>query len=442
MPTMALATLVHPTGSHPASWLHPSTAAGGSTDIAHYRALAQLAERGMFDLFFIADTPAARTTNLEAYARFPLFMNVFEPLTLLAALAGATTHIGLGGTASTSFSEPYNIARQFASLDHISGGRAAWNVVTSANDFAARNFGLDRLPPHGDRYERAREFVDVVRKLWDTWEDGAFLRDRESGLFFDPAKQHPVAHEGAHFRVHGALNIERAPQGQPVIIQAGASDTGREFAAETAELVFSSDSTVESGRRFYADLKGRMARHGRPPEALKVLAGLPAIVADSEQEAEDMYQTLQALIHPDVGRMRLGMDLEADLSGLPLDEPIPPERIPASANLHRAYFEHILGLIREGLTLRQLYMRYERGNRTIRGTPRQVADHMEEWFTTGAADGFMLTFSVLPAGMEAFIAKVVPELQRRGLVKREWAGRTLRENVGLQRPPNRHVAGG
>jgi N-acetyl-S-(2-succino)cysteine monooxygenase len=402
--------------------------------------MAQLAESGMIDLFFIADTPAARTTNLGAYARFPMFMNVFDPVTLLAAVAGATKHIGLGGTMSTSFTEPYNLARQFASLDHISRGRAAWNVVTSANDFAARNFGLDKLPPHGDRYARAREFVQVVQALWDTWEDGAFIRNRASGLHFDPAKQHPVAHEGKYFRVHGALNIERTPQGQPVIIQAGASDTGKEFAAETAELVFASDSTVEGGRAFYADLKGRMAKYNRPPEALKVLAGLPTVVADSAQEAEDMYQTLQALIHPDVGRMRLGMDLEADLSDLPLDEPIPEDRIPKSANLHKAYFDHIVGLIRQGLTLRQLYMRYERGNKTIRGTPAMVADHMEEWFTTGAADGFMLTFSTLPAGLEGFVAKVIPELQRRGLVKTAWRGATLRENVGLRRPPNRHVA--
>jgi FMN-dependent oxidoreductase (nitrilotriacetate monooxygenase family) len=440
MNTMALAALVHPTGTHVASWLHPGTQANASTDIDYYRSMAQLAERGMFDLFFIADTPAARTTNLTAYARFPMFMNVFDPVTLLAAIAGATTHIGLGGTMSTSFSEPYNVARQFASLDHISHGRAAWNVVTSANDFAARNFGLDKLPPHADRYARAREFVQVVQALWDSWEDGAFIRDRELGLHFDPTKQHPVAYEGAFFRVNGALNIERTPQGQPVIIQAGASDTGRDFAAETAELVFASDSTIEGGRAFYADLKGRMAKYGREPGQLKVLAGLPAVVADSAAEAEDMYQTLQALIHPDVGRMRLGMDLEADLTGLPLDEPIPEDRIPKSANLHKAYFDHIVGMIREGLTLRQLYMRYERGNKTIRGTPKQVADHMEDWFTTGAADGFMMTFSTMPAGLEAIVTKLIPELQRRGLVKTEWRGRTLRENVGLARPANRHAA--
>ncbi|MBE9603398.1 LLM class flavin-dependent oxidoreductase [Acetobacteraceae bacterium H6797] len=433
---MALATLVHPTGYHPASWRHPDARADGSTDIDYYRGLAQLAEKGFFDLFFIADTPAARTSGLQTFARAPLFMNVFEPITLLSAIAGATRHIGLGGTASTSFAEPYNIARQFASLDHISHGRAAWNVVTSANDFAARNFGLDRLPPHAERYARAREFVQVVKGLWDSWEDEAFIRDKEAGLFLDPLKQHPVQHEGAHFRVHGALNIARAPQGHPVIIQAGASDTGKDFAAETAEVVFSSEPTPEAAKHFHDDLKSRMARFGREPGELKVLAGLPVLVADSAQEAEDMHQELQALIHPDVGVGRLAMDLEADLSGLDLDQPIPEDRIPKQANFHKAYFDHITGMIREGLTLRQLYLRYERGNRTLRGTPKDIADTMQAWFEGGACDGFMLLFNLLPRDMEAFIAKVVPELQRRGLMRSAYSGSSLRENLGLARPPH------
>ncbi|MBP0491810.1 LLM class flavin-dependent oxidoreductase [Roseomonas sp. SG15] len=438
---MALALLCHPTGHHNAGWLHPSTQAGASTDIDWYRSTAQLAERGLFDLFFIADTPAARTSNLEAYSRYPLFMNVFEPVTLLSALAGATQHIGLGGTVSTSFTEPYNVARMFASLDHLSRGRAAWNVVTSANDFAARNFGLDKLPPHARRYDRAREFVDLVGKLWDSWEDDAFVRDRTAGLTFDPAKQHVVDHKGEFFTLHGALNIERPPQGHPVIIQAGASDTGKELAAETAEVVFASDATLEAARRFYDDLKGRMPKFGREPEALKVLAGKPVLIADSQGEAEDMYQTLQHLIHPVVGRMRLGMDLETDLSDLPLDEPIPEDRIPRNSNFHKAYFDKIVEMIRsEGLTLRQLYLRYERGNQTLRGTATQVADHLEEWFTAGVADGFMVTPSLMPQGLERFVDGVVPELQRRGLFRTAYTGRTLRENLGLKRPPNRHVA--
>ncbi len=441
MRQMALSILASGTGSHAASWLHPATTPKGGTDIGHYRRLAQLAERGKFDLFFIADTPAARTEKLQAYARFPMFMNVFDPVTLLSALSGATSRIGLGGTVSTSFSEPYNVARQFASLDHISGGRAAWNVVTSANDYAARNFGHAKLAPHAERYARAQEFVAVVQALWDSWDDDAFVRDRERGVYFEPSRLHKLTHQGKFFSVEGALNIERTPQGKPVIIQAGASETGKEFAAETAEVVFASNTEVDRSAAFYADLKGRMAKYGRAPDELKVLAGLPVIVGESEQDALDKREALQALIHPDVGRLRLGMDLELDLTDLPLDEPIPEELIPRTSNLHQMYFNRIVEMIRtEKLTLRQLYMRYERGNKTLCGTVQTIADHMEEWLTADAADGFMLTFPTLPDGLEAFVAKVVPELQRRGIFRQDYAGTTLRDHLGLARPPSRHAA--
>ena len=437
---MHLSFSAHLTGAHPAGWLHPSTQLDADTDIGAYIALAQLAELGRFDMFFIADTPAARTTNLGAWSRYPMFMNALEPVTALAAIAGATKYIGLGGTVSTSFTEPYNVARQFASLDHISRGRAAWNVVTSANDFAARNFGHAQLPPHADRYARAREFVAVTKQLWDTWEDDAFIRDRDSGLFFEPSKQHAVHHEGTYFKVDGALNIARPPQGQPVIIQAGASDAGKALAAETADVVFGSAVGIEAGRAYYSDLKGRMAAFGRPEEALKLLAGMPVIVGESKQEADDKYAELQAMVHPDVGRQRLSTDLEVDLSGLPLDEPVPEDLIPTTSNFHKGYFDEIARMIRtERPTLRQLYMRYERGTRSIRGTPYQVADALEDWFTTGAADGFMFIVHLQPAGLEDIVIKVVPELQRRGLFRREYEGRTLRDHLGLQRPANRHV---
>ena len=436
---MALAVLVQGTGAHPASWLQTETAADASTDVDYYTQAARLAERGKFDLFFIADTPAARTDNLHAWSRFPMFMNVFEPITLLSAIASATTHIGLGATASTSFYEPYNIARLFSSLDHLSRGRAAWNVVTSANDYAARNFGLDRLPPHGERYERAQEFVSLVKALWDTWDDDAFICDRQSGLNFDPAKFHVLDHQGKYFKLHGALNIGRAPQGQPVIIQAGASETGRDFAAETAEVVFASDSSVAEGRAFYDDLKGRMVKFGREPDDLKVLAGLPVVIGSSAQEAEDKYQALQGMIHPDVGRMRLSNDLEVDLSDLPLDEPIPEGRIPAKSNHHQMYFANIADMIRRGMTLRQIYMSYERGLKTVRGTPLQIADRMEEWVSGGAADGFMLLFHAMPGGLRDFVEHVVPELQRRGAMRGEYNARTLRGHLGLKRPQSRYA---
>lgn len=438
---MSLAILIdQATGNHPASWLNPETNAAASTDIAHYRHLAQTAERGKFDLFFIADTPATRTENFQAWSRFPMYMNALEPVTLLTALAGATSRIGLGGTVSTSFSEPYNVARQFASLDHISAGRAAWNVVTSANDYAARNFGHAKLAPHGERYERAGEFVDVVGKLWDSWDDDAFVRDRQSGLYFDPARMHVVHHAGKFFKVDGALNIQRPPQGRPVISQAGASDTGRELAARTAEVVFASAAAPEPAKAAYDDLKGRMVKYGRRPGELKILAGMPVMIGRTREEAEEKFQHLQELLHPDVGVFRLGMDLEVDLRGLPLDEPIPEDRLPKAANFHKAFFDGIMATIREkNPTLRQLYLGYERGRKTIKGTPTQVADVMEHWFRSGACDGFMMQFHALPGSLEDFVRDVVPELQRRGLFRHDYQGATLREHLGLMRPHNPHT---
>ena len=437
---MSLAYLAGAAGSHPASWLHPDAHRAPPTDLAFYADAARTCERGLFDLFFIADTPAARTDNLHAWSRFPLFMNVLDPVVLLTALAGATARIGLGGTVSTSFSEPYNVARQFAALDHLSGGRAAWNVVTSANDYAARNFGHAKLAPHADRYRRAGEFVDVVRALWDTWDDDAVGLDRATGLYFDPAKQHAVHHRGEFFQVDGALNVARPPQGHPVIIEAGASDTGQELAARTAEVVFSSNPTAADAQRFTEGLKARMAKHGRAPDELKVLAGLPIVVADSDAEAADEYARLQELVHPDVGRFRLGMDLETDLSDLPVDRPIPADRIPRDANFHKGFFDDILRLIGDGTpTLRDVYLRYERGRKTVTGSPMRIADVMEEWFTTGAADGFMLQYHIMPRGLDLFVARVVPELQRRGLMRQAYEGTTLRAHLGLRRPPNRHL---
>ena len=440
---MALAMLATGSGSHAASWLHPSTDPRGSIDIAYYRRIAQLAEQGKFDLFFIADTPAARTEMLQGFARYPTYMNEFEPITLLANLAAATDHIGLGGTVSTSFSEPYNVARQFASLDHLSGGRAAWNVVTSANDFAARNFGHAKMAPHSERYARAREFVGVVDQLWDSWDDDAFIRDRSRGLFFDPSKQHAVHHCGPNFTVNGALNIERSPQGKPIIIQAGASDTGKELAAETAEVVFASSPTLEKAAASYTDLKGRMAKYGRDWDSLKVLAGLPVIVGETDEAARAYQTELQSLIHPDVARLRLSMDFESDLTDLPMDQPIPEDRIPKSANLHKMYFDHILEMIRvEKLTLGEIAMRYQRAHTTLCGSVNTVADHMQSWLEGGACDGFMLIFPTLPNGLETFVAQVVPELQRRGIFRTEYAGPTLRDNLGIGRPAVRYPAQG
>ncbi|MGY4408211.1 LLM class flavin-dependent oxidoreductase [Bradyrhizobium sp. USDA 3315] len=433
------AVMNHPNGSHTASWLMPEARDNASNDIGYYQRIAQLCERGKLDLFFITDTPAARTDHLRASSRSPTFMNVFDPITLLAAISGATTRIGLAATASTSFSEPYTIARQFATLDHISGGRAGWNVVTSANDYAARNYGLDRLPPHGDRYERAREFVDVVKALWDTWEDNAFVYDKENALSFLPEKFHILDHDGKHFKVFGGLNLARPPQGHPVIFQAGASDAGKELGAETADVVFGGGSSIQSAQAFYRDLKGRLDKYGRNFDDLKVLAGATVVIGDSKSDAERTFARWEEKIHPDVGVMNLGQDLGTDLSDLPLDQPIPRDRVPTSSNFQKTFFDHIVRLIDQCLSLRDIAMQYNRGKPTFCGSAVDVANQMEQWVTERACDGFLISFPVLPSTLSHFVDQVVPELQRRGVFKTEYAGETLRDNLGLQKPPNRHV---
>ena len=438
---MSLGILASGTGSHPASWIDPGSTANASINLRHYIDLAATAERGKLDFFFIADTPAARTTNLHCWSRYPLFMNVLDPVTLLSALAVTTSKIGLAATSTTSFNEPYNLARQFASLDHMSGGRAGWNVVTSANEYVAMNFGLDELPPHAERYERAREFVKVVEELWDTWEDDAFLYDRDSGVVFDPDKLHPVHHMGKHLSVRGALNIARPPQGRPVIVQAGSSEAGKMLAAETAEVVFASEGSMEKALAFYRDLKGRMPAFGRSSDELKILPGITVIIGDTREEAEAKYAYLQSRLHPDVGLQFLAGDLEMNLSKLPLDEPVPEDRLPKAGNLHKNFFDKIVETIRtEKPTLRELAMRYQRGGFSVRGTATEVADVMESWFRAGAADGFMVRCATYPTGFDEFVAKVVPELQRRGVFRKEYTGDTLRDHLGLQRPANRHVA--
>jgi len=434
--SIVIGTLIEANGTHAASWLFPGARDDAPTNVDYFRDIARLAERGKLDFIFFADTPAARTDDLVAWSRAPMYMNMLEPITLLAALAGSTSRIGLGATASTSFFEPYNLARQFASLDHISRGRIAWNVVTSANDYAARNFGLDRLPPHDRRYEKARECLSVVKRLWDSWEDDAFINDREACLNFVPEKQHAVSHQGEFFTVQGALNIARPPQGYPVIMEAGASEAGKEFAAETAEVVFGTGSSKDRARAFYQDLKGRMAKYGRDPDSLKVLSGVSIVVGENEDDARRKLETWQDLIHPDATLLRIKQDLETDLSDLPLDEPVPVSRIPASSNHHQVYFEEIARMIREGMTLREICRKYNRSRVTFCGSAVEIADQMEAWVRDGASDGFLITLQALPGDLADLVEQVVPELQRRGLFRSDYTGRTLREHLGLARPEN------
>lgn len=438
---MVLAYLADIPGMSRGAWRHPAVDPTDVVNIEAYKRLARTAERGFFDIFFKADVLGAYTDDLDIWTEWPHYhASKPDPLTIIAAIAGATEHIGLGATLSTSFFEPFNIARIFATLDHISGGRVAWNVVTSAARHVSRNFGEDELRPHDDRYEIARESLEIVTSYWDTWEDDAFVWDKENARSFDPDKFHVTDYEGKHFRVHGGLPIPRSPQGYPVIIQAGASEAGKELAAESAEVVFGTGSSLASAQAFYADLKGRLPAHGRSADSLKIISGLEVIVAETQEEAERKRELLGSLITMRARIQYLCDDLETDLHDLPLDQPIPADRIPAQANFHQQYFDEILGLVGQGLTLGEVATRYNRSRSAIVGTPAQVADHLQEWFEAGACDGFMLSGMWNPGNLDDFVDLVIPELQRRGLARTEYTGTTLRENLGFERPANRHAA--
>lgn len=437
---IVLAYLADVPGMSRGAWRHPDVNPADVVNIEAYKHLARTAERGCFDLFFKADVLGAYTDDLDVWTEWPHYhASKPDPLTLLAAIAGSTERIGLGGTVSTSFFEPFNIARIFATLDHITGGRAAWNVVTSAAKHVARNFGEDTLAPHDQRYEVAKESLEIVTSYWDTWEDDAFVWDTENARAFDPEKFHVTDYRGEHFRVHGGLSLPRSPQGYPVIIQAGASEAGKELAAETAEVVFGTGSSLASAQAFSADLKGRLARFGRDRDSLKIISGLEVIVAETEAEAQAKRDLLGGLITMRARLRYLSDDLETDLFDLPLDEPIPADRVPESANFHQQYFDEIRGLIAQGLTLREVATRYNRSRTAIVGTPVQVADHLQQWVDEGASDGFMLSGMWNPGNLEDFVDLVVPELQRRGMMRTEYTGTTLREHLGLERPANRHV---
>jgi FMN-dependent oxidoreductase (nitrilotriacetate monooxygenase family) len=438
-PKLRLGAFVQATGHHIAAWRHPDAQADAGLNITHYKELAQTAERGKFDLMFVADSPGGWNTDgdPEAIRRNGKAAH-FEPVTLWSALSVVTGNIGFVATASTTYEDPYLLARKFASLDHISGGRAAWNVVTTGADVSA-NFGLASHPNHADRYDRAEEFVEVVKGLWDSYEDDAFIRDKDSGVYLDPAKLHHLNHKGKHFQVRGPLNIGRPPQGYPVIIQAGASEPGRELAARTAEGIFTANQTIEDAQEFYSDIKSRMAKYGRSPQELLVMPGLFPVIGGTEAEAQEKYEFLQSLIHPAIAWNILQRQYQGrDLSGYSLDDPAPP--LPNDTNLNKSRLKLVSDLAsRNALTLRQLYLSLAtaRGHRTVVGTPEQIADTIEDWFKNGAADGFNIMPPILPAGLTEFVDHVVPILQRRGLFRVEYEGKTLRENLGLRRPVNR-----
>ena len=439
---MKLGAFFHPTGNHVAAWLHPGAEIDAGVNFEHYARLAQTAERGKFDLMFLADAVATREGDPKSLRRWPQYMCFFDPLTLLAGLAAVTSRIGLVATATTSYNEPYNIARRLASIDHMSHGRSGWNVVTSSNTSEALNFGREEHYEHAERYERAVEFVEVVRGLMDSWDDDAFVRDRDTAIYYDPDKLHTLHHRGKHFTVRGPLNTARPPQGFPVIAQATQSGRGMDIAAEIAEILFTPLSNLDQAKAFYAQIKGMAVAKGRSAEDLKVMPGLNPIVASTEGEAQAKRAELTAMIHDDVGRAVLFTAMgEFDLSDYPSDKPLPEEVLEIGLASGRGEAVIIADLTRKGMTLRQVYQQYAsaRGQNSIVGTPEQIADHMEAWFQARGVDGFLIQPSVLPLDLDIFVDTVIPVLQARGLFRTEYEGETLRENLGLPRPASRYA---
>lgn len=432
-----LGAFMRPVSIHTAAWRYPGAFPDANFNFSHLKRFVQTLERGRFDLFFMADHLAVLNMPMDALKRSATVTS-FDPLTLLPALAVVTERIGLVATASTTYNEPYHVARKFSSLDHISSGRAGWNVVTSSNPKEALNFSREEHMEHDERYLRAREFFDVVTGLWDSWADDAFIRDVESGIYFDPAKMHVLDHKGKYFSVRGPLNVARPIQGWPVIVQAGQSEAGRQLAAETAEVVFSGLSRKEAAQQYYADVKGRMQAAGRDPGQMKILPGAFVVVGDTADAARAKKRHLDSLVHTGSALATLAVQMGCDISGFDLDKPLPDDLPPTNAS-HTSRQKLVEMSKREGMTVRELaqYVGGAFGTLEMIGTPAMIADQMEDWFASGACDGFNIMFPYLPGGLDDFVDKVVPELQRRGLFRREYEGRTLRENLGLLRPGNR-----
>jgi alkanesulfonate monooxygenase len=440
---LRLGAFLQANGNHMAAWRHPDAQADIGVNFNYYKQAAQIAEAAKFDMIFLADGVAVRENidNIESLKRSGRPVS-FEPITLYSALSAVTRNIGFVATASTTYHEPYHVARLFASLDHLSGGRAGWNVVTSWSDAEAHNFGRDSHLDHTTRYRRAHEFVDVVTGLWDSWEDDAFIRDKESGIFFDPEKLHVLNYEGQFLKVKGPLNVARPPQGYPVIVQAGSSDDGQDLAARTSEVIFTAQQTLADAQKFYRGLKGRLARYGRSPDQLLVMPGIFPVVGRTQQEAQDKFDRLQNLIAPEVGlNMLKSVAAGADLSKYDIDKPLPKDLGKTNGSTSRQALLLELAA-RENLTIRQLYLRVAggRGHWSLVGTPQSIVDQLEEWFQNDAADGFNVLVPWLPGGLTDFVDLVLPELRRRGLFRTEYEGKTLRENLGLRRPENQFVA--
>ncbi|SFM18011.1 FMN-dependent oxidoreductase, nitrilotriacetate monooxygenase family [Paenibacillus sp. 1_12] len=416
-------------GSHRGAWRHSSTRLEDIHNIKHFQRLAIKAEAARIDSLFIAD---GLSIEAKAVQHGPILG--FEPLTLLSSIATVTEKIALIATVSTSFNEPYNVARIFASLDHISGGRAGWNMVTTGVERTAFNFGLQQLPSHKHRYERAQEFAEVVLKLWDSWEDGALIQDKTSGIYADVSKVHDIHHEGTHFSVRGALNIMRPPQGRPLLVQAGASEEGKNFAAQYAELIFTVQNSLEEAKLFYQDIRARTAAAGRSPDHIKILPGLLVIVGATDAEAQDKANELQQIAPIERAVMSLSNLLGIDFSVYSLDDPFPELPEPSQVNAYQTFHQMVRKIVATGkLTLREFLNKYWVGAGQLQavGTPEHIADLMETWFLEEAADGFNVMPQLNFGVVDDFLELVVPELQRRGLFPTAYEGQSLRENLGL-----------
>lgn len=440
-----LAAFWYPPGAHSAGWRMPGAVKGAEITFEHYLKVAQLAEQGKMDMLFFQDSAAMGRTDLLVKGdpnagRFTGVARI-EPMTLLAALAAVTKNIGLVATGTTTYNEPFHIARRFLSIDHISGGRAGWNLVTSQAEDEAQNFGFDKHMDHSRRYERASEFYDVVEGLWDSWEDGGVIEDKETGMYFDASKVHVLDHKGEFFKVRGPLNVPRSPQGRPIIAQAGSSEPGMELAARTANCVFTAQTTIADGQKFYKDLKGRMAKYGRNPSELRILPGFVPVVGRTEDEARAHYEELSSRITDAqaiqaISRLAGGLNL----ADYPIDGPL-PDLPPSNAAVARQ--KMLIDMARnENLSIRELGRRFAggQGHRLVWGTPQKLAEDMQEWLEAEACDGFCILFPYFPRGIEDFVNLVIPELQKRGIFRTEYTGKTLRENLGIAIPENRHTA--
>ena len=434
---LSLNAFIYPAGHHEAAWRHPDTAPERIYDVRYYQDIARTAEAATFDAVFFADGPSLRTNVAHNVAPG------LEPITLLTAIAAATTHLGLISTASTTYYEPYNLARLFSSLDHISEGRAGWNIVTTASESAAANFGLDHHPDTAERYARAEEFVEAVLALWDSWEDDAIVLDRAAGRYADPDKIHRIDFVGEHVQVRGPFSAARTPQGYPVLVQAGASNDGRAFAGRYAEAIFTAHQRLSDAQDFYRDIKQRALGFGRNPEHVKVLPGISPFIADTEAAAVRLEKEFNELTVPEYGIAQLEDLAGQSLRRLGLDEPVPVEIFAGAGDVtdnNRSRAQVVAGIVqRERPTVRGLLYRLAgaRGHRVFAGTPEQVADTIEEWFRNGAADGFNVMPPHYPGGLEIFTETVVPLLRERGLFRTEYTGTTLRDHFGLPRPESR-----